>query len=45
MDIGIKVCQFMDQENGVWKEELLDQCLLDFEAAEVRKIALSHPAV
>ena len=40
MDIGIKVCQFMDQENGVWKEELLDQCLLDFEAAEVRKMAL-----
>ena len=38
MDIGMKVCQFIDQENGVWKDELLDQCLPDFEAAEVRKI-------
>ena len=38
MDIGMKVWQFIDQENGVWKDELLDQCLLDFEAAEVRKI-------
>ncbi|KAL0007627.1 hypothetical protein SO802_009129 [Lithocarpus litseifolius] len=27
-------CQFIDQENGVWKDELLDQWLLDFEAAE-----------
>ena len=38
--IGMKVCQFIDQENGVWKDELLEQCLLDFEAAKVRKITL-----
>ena len=36
----MKVCQFIDQENGAWKGELLEQCQLDFEAAKVRKITL-----
>ena len=36
----MRVCRFIDQENGVGKDELLEQCLLDFEAAEVRKITL-----
>nr|POE91544.1 hypothetical protein CFP56_23736 [Quercus suber] len=36
MDIGMKVCQFKYQESGVRKDELLDQCLLDFETAERR---------
>ena len=37
-----KVCEFICQETQTWKVEKLDSCLLEFEAAVVKKIPLCH---
>ena len=39
-DGDAKVSMFIDSENGMWKEEILDYYLLDFKADSIKAIPL-----